>query len=83
MAALHNRMPVILGAGEAEAWLKHGGVDRLRPCPEEWLEVMPVSRRVNSPINDDAGLIEPAGATLAPAEGASAAAAPAAQGRLL
>jgi putative SOS response-associated peptidase YedK len=29
----------------------------LRPAPDDWLEVYPVSSRVNSPDNNDAELI--------------------------
>jgi hypothetical protein len=29
--------------------------------PEEWLEAVPVSTRVNSPRNDDATIIQPEG----------------------
>ena len=36
----------------------------LRPCPAEWLEAVPVSTRVNSPRNDDPGLIQPEGEEL-------------------
>ena len=31
----------------------------LRPAPDDWLEVYPVSTRVNSPDNNDADLIQP------------------------
>ena len=63
MAALHDRMPVILDPGDPR------GVDLLRPCPAEWLEAVPVSTRVNSPRNDDESVIQPEGEALAaPAE---------------
>ena len=62
-APVHNRMPVILVEDDYDAWLdpaRPGGEQLLRPCPDEWLEAFPVSRRVNSVKNDDATLIEPA-----------------------
>ena len=67
MAKLHNRMPVILGPSDYDAWLdpSKGGADLLRPCPQEWLEAVLVSTRVNSPGNDDATIIRPDGETLA------------------
>jgi putative SOS response-associated peptidase YedK len=67
-AQVHNRMPVILDAADHDAWLdtgRPGGEELLRPCPAAWLEAVPVSTRVNSPRNDDAALIEPAGEPLA------------------
>ena len=59
MAKLHNRMPVILEPADYDAWLDpaSGGAELLRPCPEEWLEAVPISTRVNSPGNDDETII--------------------------
>jgi putative SOS response-associated peptidase YedK len=68
MAELHDRMPVILGPEDYEAWLDPSdprGTGLLRPCPAEWLEAVPVSTRVNNPRNDDSGLIQPEGEALA------------------
>ena len=61
MAKLHNRMPVILEPADYDAWLDpaSGGAELLRPCPEEWLEAVPISTRVNSPGNDDETIIQP------------------------
>ena len=65
MASIHNgraRMPAILAAADHEAWL---GTDPatamtlVQPYPQELLVAYPVSRRVNTPRNNDAGLIEP------------------------
>ena len=64
MAELHNRMPVILDPADHDAWLDPQdprGPELLRPCPADWLEAVPVSTRVNSPRNDDPGIIEPEG----------------------
>jgi putative SOS response-associated peptidase YedK len=68
MAELHDRMPVILDPADYDAWLdpgRSGGPELLRPCPEEWLEAVPVSTRVNSPANDDETIIQPEGEALA------------------
>lgn len=62
--AIHDRMPVILGRASYAFWLDPGVIDPaalkplLRPCPPEWLEAYPVSTRVNSPRNDEPGLLE-------------------------
>lgn len=67
MAELHDRMPVILDPADYGAWLDpgRGGPELLRPCPEAWLEAVPVSTRVNSPRNDDETIIQPEGEPLA------------------
>jgi putative SOS response-associated peptidase YedK len=62
VASIHNRMPAILlpehealwldDAAQQEAWL-----DLLRPYPADLLTAYPVSKRVNSPANDDAAVI--------------------------
>mgnify|MGYP001274335293 CR=1 FL=1 len=65
LSAIHDRMPVILSRDAIEAWLdvRDENTDRamrlVRPCPEEWLDMVPVSRRVNKVENDDAGVQEP------------------------
>jgi putative SOS response-associated peptidase YedK len=62
---IHSRMPVVLGEDDWDAWLDPAADDlgvlesMLRPAPEGWLEVYPVTTRVNSPDNNDAGLVEP------------------------
>jgi putative SOS response-associated peptidase YedK len=62
MAELHQRMPVVLTPELAPRWLDTE--DQLLEaypelCPP--LRAWPVSRDVNSPRNDNAGLIEPVG----------------------
>ena len=57
MAALHDRMPVLLDRAAATAWLSgEGGVDGLRsllvPAADDALEAFEVSTAVNSPRND-------------------------------
>lgn len=62
---LHDRMPVILAPDDHERWLDPGLEDPeairalCRPHPAETMVARPVSRRVNSPANDDPGCIEP------------------------
>ncbi len=54
MAELHNRMPVILDAHDFDWWMTGDGKEvgqLLKPCPSEWLEAYPISRRVNNPRN--------------------------------
>jgi putative SOS response-associated peptidase YedK len=64
VSAIHDRMPVILSREGVAGWLdptneKVADATRLvRPCPEEWLDMVPVSRRVNSVANDDSALME-------------------------
>jgi putative SOS response-associated peptidase YedK len=48
MSALHDRMPVILEAGDVDVWLDRGGTDLLKPAPEDALRRWPVSPQMNS-----------------------------------
>jgi putative SOS response-associated peptidase YedK len=65
LAPIHNRMPVILPRDAWAPWLGETPADAaalqalLTPYPAERMRVYPVSPRVNSVKNDDAGLIEP------------------------
>jgi putative SOS response-associated peptidase YedK len=65
LARIHNvkqRMPAILERDAQTDWLEGDAAAAqraLRPYPEERLRAWPVGRRVNSPRNDDAGLIAP------------------------
>jgi putative SOS response-associated peptidase YedK len=64
MAPIHDRMPVILAPGDYAAWLDPGAqAERLkallRPCPEAFLRVYPVSLRVGNVRNDGPDLMEP------------------------
>jgi putative SOS response-associated peptidase YedK len=62
---IHSRMPVVLDDTDWDAWLDPGNGDlaalegMLHPAPDDWLEVYPVSTRVNSPENNDADLVRP------------------------
>lgn len=65
LAEIHDRMPVILSPDAVRSWLDPACPDPaalLVPCPDELLDIQPVSSRVNSPRNDDPGLLDPAGA---------------------
>jgi putative SOS response-associated peptidase YedK len=62
--AVHDRMPVILDPAAWESWLGSKSktadlVALLQPLPAEAMAVARVSRRVNSPKNDDPSLILP------------------------
>ena len=67
IAALHDRMPVILAAEEIDRWLDPGASDTealeamLDAFPAERMSAYPVSRHVNRPANDDPTCIEPVG----------------------
>jgi putative SOS response-associated peptidase YedK len=60
---IHARMPVVLDDAVWDAWLVPATddlavlEDMLRPAPDDWLEVYPVSTRVNTPDNNDASLL--------------------------
>jgi putative SOS response-associated peptidase YedK len=64
MSKLHDRMPVILAEKDHAAWLdprneNTGELQQLlKPYPADEMTAHPVSKRVNSPKNDGAELIE-------------------------
>lgn len=64
VAKIHNRMPVILKEKDEEEWLnpENKEFDKLynllTPYPEEDMQLHIVSKRVNSPRNDDKNLVE-------------------------
>ena len=62
MKPIHDRMPVIVEPGDWPLWLGEVEGDPatlLPPRDDLELKIWPVSRRVNSPANNDAGLLEP------------------------
>ena len=74
VAPVHDRMPLILAPDDEERWLDPGirgprGAWReaLAPPDEGAMEAFPVSRRVNTPANDDASLLDPPGPEVPPA----------------
>jgi putative SOS response-associated peptidase YedK len=59
---IHDRMPVLLGRQDHDAWLPgKAGVELLRSAPNELLRMWPVSKRVNvsGRGDDDPILLEP------------------------
>jgi putative SOS response-associated peptidase YedK len=65
MATIHHRMPVILKPQHEAEWLDPTAhyapalTQLLLTYPDGELEMIPVSRAVNSPAQDDASLIQP------------------------
>jgi putative SOS response-associated peptidase YedK len=57
---IHDRMPAILNPAGYERWLglEPDPRDLLVPFPSELMTIRPISRRVNSPDNDDERLLE-------------------------
>ena len=61
---VHDRMPVVLGEADWEAWLDPGlaagaAKEMLKPCPNDWLSVHAVSRAVSYARNEGPELIRP------------------------
>jgi putative SOS response-associated peptidase YedK len=62
MAELHDRMPVILGQADWPTWLGDAEGDYgalLRPARDGTLRTGLISKRVNTPKNNDAALLDP------------------------
>lgn len=62
---VHHRMPVILDEKDWDLWLDPAATERellalLRPAPDDLMEAIPVSTRINRLANDDPSLQEPA-----------------------
>jgi putative SOS response-associated peptidase YedK len=66
MQPIHDRMPVILGRSDEEAWLDPEIHEQellrklLKPCPSSWLNVVEVSTLVNSATNNTPEVLQPA-----------------------
>ncbi len=66
MAAIHDRMPVIIRPEDYAAWIDPNLNDIIRiqsmarPYPERLMEAYPISRKIDSPQYDSPDLIEPA-----------------------
>lgn len=62
---IHARMPVILAPADHRRWLDRdvqsasAVTDLMVPCPEDWLEAVPVGIQVNNPRFDEPACIEP------------------------
>ena len=65
MSAIHERMPVIIGRPDEDAWLDPTIHDEdilqplLKPCPSSWLTTVEVSSLVNAAKNNTAEVLEP------------------------
>ena len=60
---IHDRMPVVLAPGGFSAWLSRDtdpadALALLKPAPEDFFQLVPVSTRVNSADNDDPALLD-------------------------
>lgn len=71
LKAVHHRMPVILDEKDWDLWLDPGATEKellalLRPAPDDLMEAIPVSTRINRVANDDPSLQERALAEAAP-----------------
>ena len=57
MREIHNRMPVILSRELEEAWLMENDTSTLQsmlqPFDARQMDFYPVSKRLNSPVNND------------------------------
>ncbi|MCX7895162.1 MAG: SOS response-associated peptidase [Thermoanaerobaculum sp.] len=68
VGSFHHRMPAILPEEAWERWLdptnRNGStvLPLLRPAPDDWLEAVPVSRKVNNPAYDAPDCLAPVGA---------------------
>jgi putative SOS response-associated peptidase YedK len=63
IAAVHDRMPVIVPAARVDDWLAAPATEAaalIAPAPEDALIATPVSKRVNKVANDDAACLAPA-----------------------
>jgi putative SOS response-associated peptidase YedK len=60
-AQIHGRMPLILNRADYVRWLSAApdAHDLMVPFPPEPMTMWPVSKRVNSARDDDAGLLDP------------------------
>ncbi|MFN4353168.1 SOS response-associated peptidase [Parvibaculum sp.] len=63
LAPIHHRMPVILAEKDWDIWLDPAASEKellalLRPAPDDLLEAISVSTRINRAANDDPSLIE-------------------------
>ncbi|RMG41952.1 MAG: SOS response-associated peptidase [Planctomycetota bacterium] len=67
VAQVHDRMPVIVPPEAYDLWLQPEGVSLqeleslLRPYPAEEMAMVPISRRINNPRNDDPECLRPVG----------------------
>ncbi|MGI9509011.1 MAG: SOS response-associated peptidase [Geminicoccaceae bacterium] len=71
LAPIHHRMPVVLTPEAGGLWLDLERDVRplIVPCPDDWLEPVMISQRINKPANDDAGVLKPVDQPIRPAQG--------------
>jgi putative SOS response-associated peptidase YedK len=62
VAAMHDRMPVVLAPRDFDAWLAEPRTDLLKPASEDALREWPVSAAVNSSRYEAPEAIVPAAA---------------------
>ena len=60
-ARIHDRMPAVLQPADYSRWLgtEPDPRDLLAPFPSDLMTMWPISKRVNSPDNDDERLLDP------------------------
>jgi putative SOS response-associated peptidase YedK len=69
MREIHNRMPVILGRSDEDAWLdpqiqeQKALLNLMKPCPSSWLNAAEVSTLVNSTKNNGPEVLQPPSAS--------------------
>ena len=74
MREIHDRMPVILGRSDEDAWLDPEIHEQealqalMKPCPSSRLTACEISPLVNSPKNNTAEVLKPFATTQAAAE---------------
>lgn len=61
MSEIHHRMPVVIAKEDYQRWLGEDPDpnDLLKSFPSDLMTMWPVSRKVNSPANNDPGIIVP------------------------
>ena len=61
MNEIHHRMPVIVAPENHDRWIgeESSPDDLLKPFPSELMAMWPIGRKVNSPANDDPGILDP------------------------
>jgi putative SOS response-associated peptidase YedK len=64
MSEIHDRMPVILGRSDEDAWLdpeiheQEELQELTKPCPSSWMAAVEISTLVNSPKNNNPEVLE-------------------------
>ncbi|OHV80359.1 SOS response-associated peptidase [Ensifer sp. LCM 4579] len=66
VAAIHDRMPVVLHKEDYERWLsvEPDPYELMKPFPPELMTMWPIDRKVGSPKNDTADILDPIDPTL-------------------